>query len=175
MKEVYIFDIDGCVMPPIFSDFQNDELREKTISKIVENSDNIKLYPDFIRFYDKHCKNAEMIFFITGRKGSEFGKLTETQLESLSTIRNFQIIYYPEKKSHKVRKYFSWKVKKIKKIIKNEAKFKTFKDNGEKTINFNIFDDMDGYFSKVEDFATHYGIQAHVSLIENESSWNQLL
>ena len=175
MKEVYIFDIDGCVMPPIFSDIENDESREKTIRKIVDTSNNIKLYPDFIRFYDKHCKNAEMIFFITGRKGSEFGKLTEKQLESLSNIRNFQIIYYPEKKSHKIRKYFSWKVKKIKRIIKNAAKFKSFKDNNDKTLKFNIFDDMDGYFTKIEDFATHYGVQAHLSLIENDNSWNILL
>jgi len=175
MKEVYIFDIDGCVMPPIFSDFKIDESREKTIKKIVDNTINIKLFPDFIRFYDKYCKNAEMIFFITGRKGSEFGTLTENQLESLSGIRNFQIVYYPEKKSHKIRKYFSWKVKKIKKIIKNGANSKTFKDNNEKIIKFNIFDDMDGYFSKIEDFATHYGVQAQLSLIENDNSWNYLL
>jgi len=175
MKEVYIFDIDGCVMPPIVSDFKIDESREKTIKKIVDNSDRIELYPDFIRFYDKHCKKAEMIFFITGRKGSEFGKLTEKQLESLSNIRNFQIIYYPEKKSHKIRKYFSWKVKKIKKIIKKAAKFKIIKDNNDKNLEFNIFDDMDGYFAKIEDFATHYGVQTHLSLIENDNSWNHLL
>lgn len=175
MKEVYIFDIDGCVMPSVVSDFKIDEPREKTIKKIVDNSANIELYPDFIRFYDKHCKNAEMIFFITGRKGSEFGKLTENQLESLSNIRNFQIIYYPEKKSHKIRKYFSWKVKKIKKIIKNAVKLKAFKDSNEKTLMFKIFDDMDGYFSKIEDFATHYGVQAHLSLIETENNWNYLL
>ena len=175
MKEVYIFDIDGCVMPPIFSDFKIYESRENTIKKIVDNTDYIKLFPDFIRFYDKYCKNAEMIFFITGRKGSEFGKLTENQLESLSNIKNFQIIYYPEKKSHKIRKYFSWKVKKIRKIIKNAANSKTFKDDDEKIIKFNIFDDMDGYFSKIEDYATHYGVQAHLSLIENDKSWNYLL
>ena len=175
MKEVYIFDIDGCVMPPIFSDFKIYESRENTIKKIVDNTNNIKLFPDFIRFYDKYCKNAEMIFFITGRKGSEFGKLTENQLESLSNIRNFQIIYYPEKKSHKIRKYFSWKVKKIREIIKNAANSKTFKDDDEKIIKFNIFDDMDGYFSIIEDYATHYGVQAHLSLIENDKSWNYLL
>ena len=172
MKEVYIFDIDGCVMPPIFDGFENDESREKTIRKIVDNSNNINLYPEFIRFYDRHCKNAEMIYFITGRKGSEFGKLTENQLESLSHIKNFQIIYYPEKKPHKIRKYFSWKVKNIKKIIKNAANSKMFKDNNDKSLKFNIFDDMDGYFSKIEDFATYYGVQAHLSLIENENSWD---
>ncbi|MHA1932680.1 MAG: hypothetical protein ACW96X_09090 [Promethearchaeota archaeon] len=174
MKEVYIFDIDGCIMPPIFSDFNMDESREKTIKKIVDNSNNLELYPDFIRFYDKHCKNAELIFFITGRKGSEFGKLTEKQLESLSNIRKFQIIYYPEKKSHKIRKYFSWKVKKIKKVIKNAIKLKNSKDNSEIALKFNVFDDMDGYFSKIEDFATHYGVQAELSLIDNENSWNNL-
>lgn len=175
MKEVYIFDIDGCVMPPVFSDIKIDESREITIMKIVENSNDIELYPEFIRFYDKYCKGAEMIFFITGRKGSEFGKLTENQLESLSDIRDFQIIYYPEKKSHKIRKYFSWKVKKIKKIIKNAAKYKGFNDDKGKALKFNIFDDMDGYFTKIEDFATHYGVQAHLSLIENDNSWNHLL
>ncbi|MHA1933165.1 MAG: hypothetical protein ACW96X_11525 [Promethearchaeota archaeon] len=174
MKEVYIFDIDGCVMPPIFSDFNMEEAREKTIKKIVDNSNNLELYPNFIRFYDKHCKNAELIFFITGRKGSEFGKLTEKQLESLSNIRNFKIIYYPEKKSHKIRKYFSWKVKKIKNVIKDVAKTKNLKVNIDKGIKFKIFDDMDGYFSKIESFATHHGVQAHFSLIENDNSWNNI-
>lgn len=65
--------------------------------------------------------------------------------------------------------------KKIKKIIKNAAKFKAFNDDTGKALKFNIFDDMDGYFTKIEDFATHYGIQAHLSLIENDSSWNHLL
>lgn len=175
MKEVYIFDIDGCVMPLIFSGFKEDESREKTIKKIVDNKNNIELYPKFIRFYEKHCKKADIIFFITGRKGSEFGKLTENQLESISNIRKFKIIYYPERKSHKIRKYFSWKVKKIKRIIKEAAEFKIFKDINDKTLEFNIFDDMDGYFSKIKDFATSYGVRAYLSLIKNDNSWDHLL
>ena len=175
MKEVYIFDIDGCIMPPIFSDFNNNESREKVVKEVINNGNNVVLFPDFIKFYEKYCKNAESVFFITGRKSGEFGKLTENQLKSLSNVRKFHIIYYPERKPHKIKKYFSWKVKKIKEIMRNIVRRKDLGDNSDKNIKFNIFDDMNDYFSKITDYADNIGVQAHLSLIDNENSWNFLL
>ncbi len=68
MREVYIFDIDGCVMSPIFSDFTNDETREKIVGDAVHNGNGLKLFPDFVKYYKKYCIQGESIFFITGRK-----------------------------------------------------------------------------------------------------------
>lgn len=77
-KEIYIFDIDGCIMPPIISNFgENAEIREKTINEAIRNGHKVKLFPDFINYYKKSCKQAELMVFITGRKHSEIGKLTE--------------------------------------------------------------------------------------------------
>ena len=175
MREIYIFDIDGCVMPPIFSNSNGDESRKNIVKHVIKNSNNVELFLDFIKFYEKYCKNAESIFFITGRKRSEFGKLTENQLKSLSNLRQFHIIYYPERKAHKIKKYFSWKVKRIKEIIRNTVKTKSFGDDSDKNIKFNIFDDMNDYFPKIKDFIDNNGVQIHLSLIDNENSWNFLM
>ncbi|MBA7632500.1 hypothetical protein ES703_40046 [subsurface metagenome] len=175
MREVYIFDIDGCVMSPIFSDFNNNETREKIVGDAVHNGNGIKLFPDFIKFYKKNCIQAESIFFITGRKKCEFGKLTDNQLRLLVNINPFKVIYYPEAKPHKIRKYLNWKAKRIKAIIKGTTNKKHFNISTKQNFIFNIFDDMNDYFSKVRKFEEKRYIQIHLTLIENENSWNQLL
>ncbi len=172
MRDVYIFDIDGCIMPPIFSNFNGDESRRNIVKKAITNGNNIALFPGFIKFYEKYCNNAESIFFITGRKSSEFGELTENQLKSLSDGNKFHIIYYPESKPHKIKKYFSWKVKKIKEIIRSTVKTKNLPYSSYKSIKFNIFDDMNDYFTKIKDFIDTIGVQIQLSLIDNENSWN---
>ena len=172
MRDVYIFDIDGCIMPPIFSNFNGDESRKNIVKKAITNGNNIALFPGFIKFYEKYCNNAESIFFITGRKSSEFGELTENQLKSLSDGNKFHIIYYPEKKPHKIKKYFSWKVKKIKEIIRSTVKTKNLRYSSDKSIKFKIFDDMNDYFTKIIDFIETIGVQIQLSLIDNENSWN---
>ena len=175
MREIYIFDIDGCVMSPIFSDFNDNETREKIVGDAVHNGNGIKLFPDFIKYYKKYCIHAESIFFITGRKKSEFGKLTDNQLRPLVNIKKFNVIYYPEAKSHKIRKYFNWKAKRIKAIIKNTNSKKHFNISNKENFRFNIYDDMNNYFSKIRKFGDKRDIQIHFTLIENENSWNQLL
>jgi len=175
MREVYIFDIDGCVMSPIFSDFNNNEIREKLVGNAVHNGNGIKLFPDFIKYYKKYCIQAESIFFITGRKRSEFGKLTDNQLRPLVDIKTFNVIYYPEAKPHKIRKYFDWKIKNIKEIIKSTNNKKHFNISSKENFTFNIFDDMNDYFSKIRKFGDKRNIQIHLTLIENKDSWNQLL
>jgi len=175
MREAYIFDIDGCVMPPIFSNFNNNQSRKKIVKDVIKNGNKVKLYPDFIKYYEKYCIHAESVFFITGRKQSEFGKLTENQLQPLANIKPFQIIYYPEGKSHKIQKYFTWKAKKIKEIIKNTIIGKNFSKNSQENVKFNIFDDMNDYFLKIRKFKDKYKVQIHLTLIENENCWNHLI
>ena len=175
MREVYIFDIDGCVMSPIFPDFNNDETREKIVGDAVHNGNGIKLFPDFVKYYKKYSIQAESIFFITGRKKSEFGRLTEVHLRPLVDIKPFKVIYYPEAKPHKIRKYFNWKTKSIKEIIKDTTNRKNFNISTKENFTFNIFDDMNDYFSKIRKFGDKRNIQIHLTMIENENSWNQLL
>ena len=175
MRGVYIFDIDGCIMPPIFSNFDGNESRKNIVKEVIKNGNNVNLYPDFIKFYDKNCIQAESVFFITGRKKSEFGKLTVSQLQSLANIKEFQVIYYPEGNSHKMRKYFTWKVKKVKDIIKITINGKNFSKNPQENGKFNIFDDLNDYFPKIRKFKDKYRVQIQLTLIENENSWNPLI
>ena len=175
MREVYIFDIDGCIMTPIFSDLGNNESREKIVNDAVHNGSGIKLFPDFVKYYKKYCIKAESIFFITGRKRSEFGKLTNKHLLPLVNIKKFSVIYYPEAKSHKIRKYFNWKAKRIKVIIKNTIMKKRLNNSTKKVFTFNIFDDMNNYFSTIRKFGDKREIQMHLTMIENKNSWDQLL
>ena len=165
MREVYIFDIDGCIMAPIFPESNNEETREKIVGDAVHNGNGLKLFPDFVKYYRKYCVQAESIFFITGRKRSEFGRLTDNHLRPLVDIKPFKVIYYPEAKSYKIRKYLNWKAKTIKTIIKSTTN----------KMHFNIFDDMNEYFSKIRKFGDNRDTQIHLTMIENENSWNQLL
>ncbi|MFX0038790.1 MAG: hypothetical protein ACFFB9_03500 [Promethearchaeota archaeon] len=172
IREVYIFDIDGCIMPPIFINFNNSEPRRKIVNQVIKNGNNVKLFPRFIDFYNTHCKQASLIYFITGRKASEFSNLTEQQLKFLAEIKDFQVIYYPEGKPHKIHKYFDWKVKEIKGIIKDIIKSKSF--NEQAKIKFNIFDDMNDYFRKLRKITEKWRIQINLTLIESENDWKNL-
>jgi len=172
MREVYIFDIDGCIMPPIFSNFNSNESRKDIVKEVIKNGNNVNLYPAFIKFYEKHCIQAESVFFITGRKNSEFGKLTENQLHPLAKTKPFQVIYYPEGKPHEIQEYFAWKVKKIKEIIKDAIKSNSFSENSKENVKFNTFDDMNDYFPKIRDFEDKYSVQIHLTLIDNQNNWN---
>jgi len=162
-------------MSPIFSDFTNDETREKIVGDAVHNGNSIKLFPDFVKYYSKYCVQEKSIYFITGRKKSEFGRLTDNHLRPLVDIKPFKVIYYPEAKPHKIRKYFNWKAKGIKTIIKNTNNKKHFNVYMKEDFTFNIFDDMNEYFSKIRKFGDKQNIQIHLTMIENENSWNQLL
>ncbi len=162
-------------MPPIFSNFNKNGSRKNIVKKVIKNGNDVKLYPDFIKFYEKNCIKAESIFFITGRKKSEFGKMTENQLLILANIKSFQVIYYPEEKTYKIQEYFAWKVKTVKEIIKNIIKNKNFIENSKEKVSFNIFDDMVDYFPKVREFENKYDINIQLTLIDNKISWNSLL
>ncbi len=172
-REIYIFDIDGCIMPPIVSNFDdNDNSREDFVNEIVDNGSKIKLYTDFIKYYKKNCRKAESVVFITGRKKSEFGKLTTSQLKPLDHIRIYQIIYYPEGKQHKSNEYFEWKIKNIQELINTNGK-NQYKDYSKKLF-FKIFDDMDEYFPKIKQLSEIFGVKVKFYSINGENSWKSL-
>ncbi len=175
-EEIYIFDIDDCIMPAIISNSEdNNHSREQTVKESISNGHKIKLYPDFINYYKQHCERAKLVFFITGRKKSEFGSLTEFQLKPLDRIKRYQIIYYPEGKGHQTDEYFEWKIKKIEEILENNAKYQLNKSNNDKNdLSVKIFDDMNDYFSKVEDLAKKFEIKIKFHLIKGEKSWIKL-
>ncbi len=179
MNEVYIFDIDGCIMPPIISNFdENGEPREKIVNEAKNIGRKIKLFSNFINYYAKSCKRAKSVFFITGRKYSEFGKLTESKLNLLKRLRAFQIIFYPEGKVHESDEYFEWKSDRVQKIINNHInrnnRNSVDKDYRDNTV-FHIFDDMNDYFPKIKEFSETIGLEVNLSLITGEKSWNSFL
>ncbi|MFW9969789.1 MAG: hypothetical protein ACFFDF_06280 [Candidatus Odinarchaeota archaeon] len=175
MRECYIFDIDGCVMPPIFSNFNENEPRIENVKSAIKNGNHVQLFPSFIEFYRKQCTTVESIFFITGRKYSEFGKLTENHLQNLSDFKDFRVIYYPERNDHKIQNYFAWKVKQIKGIIKNGIKSRLPHESSNRMAKFHIFDDMNDYFPKIRRIEDKWNVQIHLTLIESENNWKQLL
>jgi hypothetical protein len=175
MKEVYIFDIDGCVMPVIFKNFNSADPRRKIISDAIKNGNKTGLYPKFIEFYKKNCREAFSVYFLTGRKYKEFGKLTGNQLRELKDYRNFQIIYYPERKSYKSHQYFAWKVKEIRKIVKNTIKKDIVQESMNEKLKFNIFDDMNDHFPKIKIMKEFSNLKLQLTVIESENNWNNFL
>ncbi len=174
MEEIYIFDIDGCVMPPIILNFNDSHSsKKKEVKEVLKNGQRIKLYPDFVKYYRRNCIRSGTVIFITGRKESEFGKLTESQLKPLNKIKRYQIIFYPEGNTHEPDLYFEWKTKQIKKIIDSLGR-KQYYDNSNQKF-FRIFDDMDDYFSNIEEFSKNYELIVELFLIMGEKTWNSEL
>ena len=172
-EDIYIFDIDGCVMPPIISNFNdNHTSRKETVKEVINNGHTIKLYPDFIKYYKRNCERSESVIFITGRKKSEFGKLTESQLKPLNKIKRYQIIYYPERNVHESDIYFEWKIKKVKKLINRNGKIQ-YKDHSKARF-FKIFDDMDEHFPKIKELSEIFGVKVKLYSINGKNSWESL-
>ena len=172
-EEIYIFDIDGCIMPPIISNFNDDDKsREKTVNEIVSNGSKIKLYTEFVKYYKKNCRKAESVVFITGRKKSEFGKLTESQLKPLDDTKRYRIIYYPERITHEPNEYFEWKIKNIKELI--NANGRNQYNDYSKVRFFKIFDDMDEYFPKIKELSEIFGVKVKFYFINGKNSWESL-
>jgi hypothetical protein len=161
-------------MPSIFKNFNSDKPRKKIIREAIENGGKAKLYTKFIEFYKKNCTLAERIYFLTGRKFKEFGKFTEKQLQILTEFKDFHVIYYPERKSYKSRQYFAWKVKEIRKIIKESIKKVLEQEILNEKFKFYIFDDMNEYFPEIRSIKEILNHQLQLIVIESENNWNIL-
>ena len=176
MEEIYIFDIDGCVLPPIFSNFiGKHSSREKLVVDIEKNGYKIPLFPEFLTFYEKKCKNARSVIFITGRKENEFGNLTQSQLKPLEHIKSYKVIYYPEEKEHRAQEYYDWKVDQINKILKAEIEKKKFDINQNSNLKVKIYDDMVKYFPRLKKKAKLLELELELFKIKGKKSWIPLL
>ncbi len=176
MKEIFIFDMDGCVLPSMFPNIhENGHSREELINKVLENGNRTTLFPEFITFYETHCKAAESIYFMTGRQKSDLGELTETQLSSLKEIKPFQIIFYPESKSHVENEYFNWKVARMREIFNNYINTEVSNDSSKTSYSFKIFDDMPDYFPRVKEIADNLGLNITLQAINGPEDWKDQL
>lgn len=176
MKEIFIFDIDGCVLSQIFPNiYENNNTNEEFIKVALKKSENIFLFEEFIRFYEKYCKNAFQIYFITGRQEHYFSEITEKQLFPLKSIRTFKIIYYPDDKSHTAEEYFNWKIEIVGEIFEKYAiAFNTNENLGTELI-FKIFDDMDEYFPRLKEISKKYEFKNKLVSISSPEIWKSLI
>ncbi len=142
IKEIHIFDIDGCIFPAKNEkgqDIMPNKFESKTPAKeIINKMKRTKLFPSFINFY-KLIANIKDIknYFITGRGKKDFQIITLKQLSILNTKKNRDtLIFFPDDKSLTKRSYYEFKIYQILKIITE--------NNGLSKIN--IYDDKSQYF-----------------------------
>ena len=56
MGDVFIFDIDGCIMPNVFPLITESKKDDENINQeIVKRASDVSLFPEFIEFYKKNC------------------------------------------------------------------------------------------------------------------------
>lgn len=167
-KEIYIFDIDGCIMPSIFPNIHDpNQNREQIIREVNEEGKDISLFPEFIKFYKNIYKKALLVLFITGRQQKTFGELTEYQLKKLRTFKHYFILFYPEEYPHVPKAYFQWKIEMITCI------FRVFKNS--EGIMFRIFDDMGDYFNEIKFIAISLSLKHKCYFINSDKLWEFLI
>lgn len=170
-KNVFCFDIDGSIMPNIFQNYGWDEEqdRETVIREVNKNGKDVPLFPNFIEYYKTMCKDAQKIYFITGRQEEEFQELTLINLKPiLEPQYDFTIIWYPPDKKHKPKPYFNWKITTIKKIMKG------YTDSGKKyglRFTFCIYDDWDKHFPKIRKYARRHRISTFLGKKQSNEDW----
>ena len=141
-KKIFIFDIDGTILPDVIKDNPNWDLSDNNLSikKIVEESSRTELFPGFVDYFKSRCRHAEKVYFVTGRVKEYFLGLTVFQLIPIHKIgKNIEMIFYPLNQSFEEKVYLGWKLKIIKSIIKKH-----------KNSIFYIYDDRCGYYDKIK-------------------------
>ena len=133
MNKIFIFDIDGTIIPDIF---RNRIWGPDTVTKIIEEGGLMELFPGFIDYFISRCRHAKKVYFVTGRVKKDFLGMTVFQLLPIINDK-IEIIFYPPDKSYDEKVYYDWKTKTIRKIIKNH-----------KDSIFYIYDDRCGYYKK---------------------------
>ena len=170
-NEVFIFDIDGCILPNLFENYgwAKDQSREHIIRDVNEKGKTARLFPNFVKYFGIQCQNALKIYFITGRQRNEFWELTMLNLDELSDFGyDFTIVWYPPNKKHTAKTYFNWKIKTIKTIMKGYQN--ASKKYGLK-VNFIIYDDLSEYFPNLGKFAVKRGIEYYMNEIKTDEKW----
>ena len=168
MKEIYIFDIDDCILPAVFPNTFEDsgQSRDEVIKIALEKGKSSRLFPEFLEFYEKNCTEANEILFITGREKGEFEELTEHQLQPLVEIKEFKVVYYPEELNYTADNYFSWKISSIQNIFSNyHAELQ------KEEVVFKIYDDMPDYFEEVRKITEKLSLQVSFKTIGVPEDW----
>jgi len=162
MADIYIFDIDGCIMPNLFQNFTEESDNTDTLNNDIKKElARLRMFPEFIEFYRRNCIKSLAVFFITGRKRKEYGKVTEKQLSPLRKFKPYSLKYYPDDKSHIKQDYFLWKFEMITTIIHQ------YRDVSEK---FYIFDDFKDIIFKLKDLL-FLNQNIHCNLIQANTDW----
>ena len=167
-KVWYFIDIDGCIMPDMFSNvfYKDDQEKLIQIASVYKNAreKNYQLYPEFIEFYTRINSNElceiEEITFVTGRQDNCFGWLTEKQLKPLEKLRWFHIYYFYNFSKHTNKVYKNFKVS----TVLNALEFNEFRGV------LKIYDDWD--LSK--EFEDALDVPFEFNLIEKKEDWNKL-
>lgn len=170
-NEVFIFDIDGCILPNLFENYgwAKDQSREEVIREVNHHGRTAKLFPNFVKYFGEHCKNALKIYFITGRQEEEFKKLTLQNLEELLQFEyDFTIVWYPPNKKHTTKTYFRWKIATIKTIMKG---YQNASKKRGLDVKFIIFDDLSDYFTKLLKFRKKRDIDGVMIEIKTNEQW----
>jgi len=143
IKEIHIFDIDGCIFPAKNNDgiqIMPNNFIEISSKNIINKMKHTDLFPKFIDFYKlitKGIKNID-IYFITGRKKRDYLNITLKQLSVLNTKKNRDnLIFFSDDKLLTKRSYYEFKIYNTLKIIIGDGF----------TSKINIYDDNTSYFS----------------------------
>jgi len=163
MGDVFIFDIDGCIMPNIFPLIKDTQMEDNRITQdILKKASNISLFPEFIEFYKQNCAKCLAVYFITGRKRKYYGKITESQLQPLKNYKNYIIKYFPDNKSHILNEYFQWKAKIIKNIMNQWS---------QDSARFHIYDDLEDLFPIIFEKISATSKDYKCKLIQEQGDW----
>jgi len=101
MIDIFIFDIDGCIMPDIFPNIKEIKIDNKIADhEYTKKASNVSLFPEFIEFYKKNCPNSLAVYFLTGRKQKYYGRITQSQLKPLKIYKRYSIKHFPDNKPH---------------------------------------------------------------------------
>jgi hypothetical protein len=135
---VNIYDIDGCIMPSLFTNFQKADPME-----INREGYSIYLYENFLKYYNETEPITLFNVFITGRKEYEYRELTDFQLHRLTRSDSFtKVAFYPQYLEHKKKKYYNFKTTKIAQRIQQIS-------SHHKYAIFRVFDDDTNYYEKL--------------------------
>jgi len=159
-RNMFIFDIDGCIMPSLFPNLkaQDPEERDALIKKVIQKGVGMKPYSSFSRFLKNNVRHDDLIYFVTGRQESSFGNLTRHQLVKYIYLTKTlpEIIFYPEHGTYEEKSYLKWKHETIRDLLQ---------------IGYfhHVFDDMNGYFDPLENV---HGCKCYQ--VQDEKDWDRL-